>query len=80
MSLLEDLLAVELLLANDILARASTRPALGAGTGAVLDMVQSAIAAADPYPDAVHGVLRTRFPSPNGRTGGVHRPHGSPGR
>jgi histidine ammonia-lyase len=65
--LLEDLLAIELLLANDILARAPIRPALGVGTGAVLDMVQSAIAAADPYPDAVHRVLRRRFPSPNRR-------------
>ena len=64
LGLLEDLLAIELLLAADILARSSPRPALGVGTDAVLDMVQKAIAEADPYPDAVHRVLRTRFPGP----------------
>jgi histidine ammonia-lyase len=62
--LLEDLLAIELLLASDVLAGASTRPALGTGTGAALDMVQEAIATADPYPDAVHRTLRARFPGP----------------
>jgi histidine ammonia-lyase len=68
LGLLEDLLAVELLLARDVLAAAPVRPALGAGTGAALRTVEEAIAAADPYPDAVHRALRDRFP---GRSAGV---------
>jgi histidine ammonia-lyase len=56
--LLEDLLAVELLLAADVLA---TAPAtLGAGTGAALALVRDAVASAEPHPDAVHRVLRAR--------------------
>jgi histidine ammonia-lyase len=62
LGLLEDLLAVELLLAGDVLAAAPARLALGAGTGAALRTVEQAIAAADPYPDAVHRALRERFP------------------
>jgi len=68
LGLLEDLLAVELLLAGDVLAAAPARLALGAGTGAALRTVEQAIAAADPYPDAVHRALRERFP---GRPAGV---------
>jgi histidine ammonia-lyase len=68
LGLLEDLLAVELLLARDVLAAAPVRPALGAGTGAALRTVEEAIAAADPHPDAVHRALRDRFP---GRPAGV---------
>ena len=68
LGLLEDLLAAELLLARDVLAAAPARPALGAGTGAALRTVEEAIAAADPYPDAVHRALRYRFP---GRPAGV---------
>jgi histidine ammonia-lyase len=59
---LEDLLAIELLLARDVLATAPVRPTLGAGTAAALRTVEEAIAAADPYPDAVHRALRDRFP------------------
>jgi histidine ammonia-lyase len=62
LGLLEDLLAIELLLASDVLARGPVRPALGVGTAAALDLVQEATAAAEPYPDAVHRVLRARFP------------------
>jgi histidine ammonia-lyase len=62
LGLLEDLLAVELLLARDVLAAAPDRPGLGAGTGAALDTVERAIAHADPYADAVHRALRERFP------------------
>jgi histidine ammonia-lyase len=62
LGLLEDLLAVELLLARDVLATARARPELGAGTGAALATVEKAIAAADPYADAVHRALRDRFP------------------
>jgi histidine ammonia-lyase len=64
--LLEDLLATELLLARDLLA-ISPAPVLGTGTAAALRAVEEAIAAADPFPDAVHRALRDRFPnrSPN---------------
>ncbi len=62
LSLLEDLLAIELLLARDVLATAPLPPALGTGTAAVLRTVEEAVAAADPYPDAVHRALRERFP------------------
>jgi histidine ammonia-lyase len=65
LGLLEDLLAIELLLAHDLLLSAPTMPTLGAGTTAVVRTVEEAIAAADPYPDAVHRALRARFP--NGR-------------
>jgi histidine ammonia-lyase len=62
LGLLEDLLAIELLLARDVLAAAPARPVLGAGTGAALHTVEQVIAAADPYADAVHRALRDRFP------------------
>jgi histidine ammonia-lyase len=62
LGLLEDLLAIELLLASDVLAAAPARPALGAGTAAALRAVEQAIAAADPRADAVHRALRDRFP------------------
>lgn len=61
LSLLEDLLAIELLLAHDVLATAPARPVLGVGTAAVLRTVEQAVAAADPRPDAVHRALRDRF-------------------
>jgi histidine ammonia-lyase len=63
LGLLEDLLAAELLLAHDVLAAAPVRPVLGSGTGAALRTVEQAIAAAGPYPDAVHRALRERFPA-----------------
>ncbi|SNS58953.1 histidine ammonia-lyase [Geodermatophilus saharensis] len=62
LGLLEDLLAVELLLASDVLATAPQPAALGTGTAAALALVREAVAAADPYPDAVHAALRARFP------------------
>lgn len=62
LGLLEDLLAIELLLARDVLAAAPARSALGAGTAAALRAVEQAIAAADPRADAVHCALRDRFP------------------
>jgi histidine ammonia-lyase len=64
LGLLEDLLAIELMLARDLLAAAPARPVLGAGTGTALRTVEQAIATADPYPDAVHRALRNRFPPP----------------
>ena len=62
LGLLEDLLAIELLLARDVLSTEPEPPTLGAGTAAILRTVEQAIAAADPYPDAVHRALRGRFP------------------
>ena len=62
LGLLEDLLAIELLLARDVLSTAPVPSTLGAGTAAALRTVEEAIAAADPYPDAVHRALRDRFP------------------
>jgi histidine ammonia-lyase len=63
LGMLGDLLAIELMLARDVLAAAPTGPVLGAGTGAALRMVEQAIATADPRPDAVHRALRDRFPA-----------------
>jgi histidine ammonia-lyase len=68
--LLEDLLAIELLLAADVLGRAPTPPALGGGTAAVLDLVREVTGAAAPHPDAVHRALRARFPD----AGSARRP------
>jgi histidine ammonia-lyase len=67
LGLLGDLLAIELILARDVLAAAPAPPSLGAGTDAALRMVEQAIAAADPRPDAVHRALRDRFPAPSNR-------------
>src|SRR5215212_8517577 len=60
--LLEDLLAIELLLARDLLTLTPTEPHLGTGTDAALRLVTEAITVADPRPDAVHRALRDRFP------------------
>ena len=60
--MLEDILAIELLLARDMITTAPTQPVLGSGTRAALRMVEEAITVADPRPDAVHRALRARFP------------------
>lgn len=62
LGLLEDLLAIELMLARDMIETAPTKPVLGSGTDAALRMVEEAIIVADPQPDAVHRALRERFP------------------
>jgi hypothetical protein len=62
LGMLEDLLAIELMLAHDLLAVAPTQHVLGDGTDAALRMVWEAIATADPRADAIHRVLRERFP------------------
>ncbi|RFU23301.1 aromatic amino acid ammonia-lyase [Geodermatophilus marinus] len=72
LDLLADVLAVELLLAGDVLApgSAGTAPdgrALGTGPRAALELVRAATAAAEPYPDAVHRALRERFPGSHPR-------------
>ncbi|HEV8274293.1 MAG TPA: aromatic amino acid lyase [Streptosporangiaceae bacterium] len=64
LDMLGDIVAIELMLARDVLAAAPTGPVLGAGTGAALRMVEQAIATADPRPEAVHRALRDRFPAP----------------
>jgi histidine ammonia-lyase len=66
LGMLADLLAIELLLAHDLLAR-SAAPVTGAGTAAVLATVRQAVAAAEPYADAVHRELRRRFPGEDPR-------------
>jgi histidine ammonia-lyase len=62
LGLLEDLLAIELLLARDLLGLRPEESVLGAGPEAALRMVEEAITVADPRPDAVHRALRQRFP------------------
>ena len=62
LDLLEDLLAIELMLARDLLTLTPTEPVLGTGTDEALRMVEEAITVADPQPDAVHRALRDRFP------------------
>lgn len=62
LGLLEDLLAIELMLARDVLTAAPARSVLGVGTSAALRMVEQAIAAAAAQPDAVHRALRDHFP------------------
>jgi len=62
LGLLEDLLAIELMLATDLLRLTPTKPVLGAGTAEALWMVEESITLADPQPDAVHRALRERFP------------------
>jgi histidine ammonia-lyase len=71
LGLLEDLLAVELLLAHDVLATAPTRHPLGSGTTAALRTVDQAIDTTGQEPgaaaDDIHRALRELFP------GGVSR-------
>jgi histidine ammonia-lyase len=62
LGMLEDLLAIELLLARDLLGLKPTKSVLGAGPDAALRMVEEAITVAEPQPDAVHRALRKRFP------------------
>ena len=62
LGLLEDLLAIELMLARDLLRVRPTKSVLGAGPDAALRMVEEAITVAEPQPDAVHRTLRKRFP------------------
>jgi histidine ammonia-lyase len=61
LDLLTDLLAVELVLAHDLVVTATPRPVLGTGTRAALDLVEEAVAASDPFPEAVHRAVRERL-------------------
>ena len=59
LGLLEDLLVIEILLARDVLAvTTNPRPRLGRGTSMALDVVEKAVARADPTPDAVHRAVK----------------------
>ncbi len=58
LELLEDLLAVERMLAHDLLSVLPSKPVLGAGTSRALREVEDAIAASEPYPEDVHRALR----------------------
>src|SRR5512133_575221 len=48
LDMLDDLLAIELLLARDVLATMPDRLTLGAGTGHALEVVEEALGSADP--------------------------------
>jgi histidine ammonia-lyase len=63
LGLLEDILAVELFLARDVLATLPSPPVLGTGTAAALRTVEAAMADAgeDRSPAAVHRMLRDRL-------------------
>ena len=58
LELLQDLLAVERMLAHDLISMLPSRPCTGAGTSAALQEVEDAIAASEPYPEDVHRALR----------------------
>jgi histidine ammonia-lyase len=61
--LLADVVAIELMLAHDVLAVMPTRPTLGAGTGAAFEVVQEAVAAVagDRSPARAHAAVRARL-------------------
>lgn len=54
-------MAIELLLARDVLATMPDRPAMGTGTSHVLKLVEEALATADPFPADIHQTLRARL-------------------
>ncbi len=58
LELLEDLLAVERMLAHDLLSLLPSKPRLGEGTSTAFQDVEDAIAASEPYPEDVHRALR----------------------
>ena len=63
LGLLEDVLAIEVLLARDMLAVADATRTLGTGTTALLRTVDRALTGVEPTPDAVHAALRAHFPA-----------------
>lgn len=63
LDLLDDILAIEMLLACDVLNTRPAWPQLGDGTASALAMVRDVVAAAGAgSPDEVHRDLRVRFP------------------
>jgi histidine ammonia-lyase len=69
--LLADVVAIELLLAHDILAVLPTRPMLGAGTGAAFKVVEEAVATVtgDRSPARAHKAVRARLADVARQTG-----------
>jgi histidine ammonia-lyase len=63
LGLLEDLLAIEVLLARDMLGVADATRTLGTGTTALLRTVHRALTDAEPTPGAAHAALRAHFPA-----------------
>jgi histidine ammonia-lyase len=61
LGLLEDILAIELLLARDVLATMPQPPTMGAGTSQALGVVEEALTTADPSPAEVHQRLRAKL-------------------
>jgi histidine ammonia-lyase len=61
LTLLEDVLAIELLLARDVLAAFADQPRMGEGTGHVLKLVSDVVSTADPSPAEVHQALRSQL-------------------
>jgi len=61
LGLLDDLLVIELLMARDVLDLLPNQTALGAGTTDVLQIVEAAIATAQPQPEEVHRAVRVRL-------------------
>ncbi|MBA3622297.1 MAG: aromatic amino acid lyase [Euzebyales bacterium] len=62
LGLLGDILAIELLMAHDVIAAMSARPMMGKGTSEAFRMVEEAIAGAAAVPAEVHRTLRAVFP------------------
>lgn len=62
LELLDDILAIELLLAGDLLSTMADAPVSGAGAAAALRLIAEAAAVAEPHPEDVHRALRERFP------------------
>jgi histidine ammonia-lyase len=61
LTLLEDLLAIELLLARDVLAAIPDQPRMGEGTSHALKLVSDVVATADPSAADVQRALRSRL-------------------
>ncbi len=61
LTLLEDVLAIELLLARDVLAAFADQPRMGEGTGHALKLVSDVVATADPSPAEVQQALRSQL-------------------
>ncbi len=62
LGLLSDILAIELLMAHDVVAAMPARPTMGKGTSEALQMVEEATAGAAQSPAEVHRALRAVFP------------------
>ena len=61
LALLEEILTIELLLAQGVLAVLADQPRMGDGTSHALRLISEAVATADPSPADIHQVLRGRL-------------------